>query len=261
VTVTGMNLTEVQHLGQQLRAAGDQLLALVSDVDARVGSTTWVGHDAETFKHQWWPGHRQRLLDAAAHIHGLGQSAANNATEQEHASSRYGGTAPTSAHGASGPTHTPPTAPSAAHAPEPTVSPSSTAATGAVDWAQSQVGDDRRDGECLGFVGDAWSSKGVNYRDQIDPAYWRGNDTYPADIWGHFTDGTTGTDPNPPAGALVFYSGTPDHPRDYSHVTLSLGNGQAVSTADSVPVADNDKIHIEPVARPGRYLGWWLPAT
>jgi cell wall-associated NlpC family hydrolase len=66
---------------------------------------------------------------------------------------------------------------------------------------------------------------------------------------------------NPPPGAFVFYSGTADHPRDYSHVTLSLGNGQAISTADSVQVANNDKIHVEPIARPGRYLGWWLPAS
>jgi hypothetical protein len=256
MAVTGMNLAEVQHLADQLRARAEQVQALVTAVDGGITHTTWLGPDAERFKNEWWPAHRRHLLDVAEHIGGLGQSAANNATEQEKASSTYGGS---SAGGAHTPApSTPPPVP--APRPEPHVPPAPAdpaVTTGAVEWARSQLGDHTRVGECLGFVGDAWSSEGVNYRTQIDPAYWRGNDTYPADIWGHFTAGTTGTDPNPPAGAFVFYSGTADHPRDYSHVTLSLGDGQAISTANT----RGQEIHVEPVARPGRYLGWWLPAS
>jgi hypothetical protein len=85
--LTGMNVAEVQHLADQLRAAADQLRHAVSTIDGRVHGTSWAGRDADTFRHTWWPAHRQALLHAADSLTGLGQSARNNADEQERASS------------------------------------------------------------------------------------------------------------------------------------------------------------------------------
>jgi hypothetical protein len=96
MAVSGMNLAEVRHLADQLNRAAEQLRTSVSIVDGRVHGSSWAGHDADQFKHSWWPGHRQLLLHAADSLQGLAASARNNADEQERAStsngtSSYGG--------------------------------------------------------------------------------------------------------------------------------------------------------------------------
>lgn len=90
MTTTGMNLAEVRRLADRLGQAAEQLRHTVSSVDGHLANTSWAGHDADVFKHQWWPGHRQRLLVAAERMGGLGRSAANNADAQERASSPDG---------------------------------------------------------------------------------------------------------------------------------------------------------------------------
>lgn len=90
MATTGMNLAEVRQLAEQLRAGAETLRAIVSTVDGRVSHTSWVGPDADRFKYEWWPGHRQLMLQAADHIQGLGQSARNNAEEQERTSGTGG---------------------------------------------------------------------------------------------------------------------------------------------------------------------------
>jgi hypothetical protein len=90
MATTGMNLAEVRQLSEQLRGGAETLRAIVSAVDGRVSHTSWVGADADRFKYEWWPGHRQLVLQAADHIQGLGQSARNNADEQERTSGTGG---------------------------------------------------------------------------------------------------------------------------------------------------------------------------
>ena len=92
MSTMGMSLGEVRHLAQQLDVSASALRATISAVDGRVHGTTWVGPDAERFR-SWWPGHRQLLLQAADRIHGLAQSARNNADEQERVSGTGVGTA------------------------------------------------------------------------------------------------------------------------------------------------------------------------
>jgi len=79
----GMNIQEVQDLGNLLQRKAEEIDRLISDVESKVGSTTWVGPDAETFKNQWWPEHKTRLQQVSEGIYGFGQSALNNASEQE----------------------------------------------------------------------------------------------------------------------------------------------------------------------------------
>jgi hypothetical protein len=98
MTTTGMNLAEVRHLAEQLDHGAERLRSVVSTVDGRVTHSSWVGPQADRFKHEWWPGHRQMILQAADHIQGLARSARNNADEQERASGTGAGQ-PTAASG------------------------------------------------------------------------------------------------------------------------------------------------------------------
>jgi hypothetical protein len=83
----GMNIDEVRNLGQQLKTQAQHVQQLVHQLESAVNGTSWMGPDATTFKTQWWPQHRQHLLQAAEGLDGFGQSALNNASEQESVSS------------------------------------------------------------------------------------------------------------------------------------------------------------------------------
>jgi hypothetical protein len=88
VTVShGMNVDEVRNLGHQLQTQAQHIRDLVSQLEGQINSATWLGPDATTFKTQWWPEHRQHLQAAAEGLNGFGQSALNNASDQEGASS------------------------------------------------------------------------------------------------------------------------------------------------------------------------------
>ncbi len=82
----GMNPEEVEALGRQLQTAANQLNAVITELERAVGSASWLGPDATTFKTQWWPEHRAHLKTVADGLHGFGQSALNNASEQRNVS-------------------------------------------------------------------------------------------------------------------------------------------------------------------------------
>ena len=149
---------------------------------------------------------------------------------------------------------TPLCGPAPTSTPTPTPVPAPSSATKAISWATSLIGSYRYQGLCLTYVFDAWSAAGVDLRPFVTVPI--GANTYPVDIWGHFNHGTTGTG-TPPAGALVFYASKTGN-RTLSHVTLSIGGGNTVSSADSL----GTPIHYETVAQHSyaNYLGWWLPA-
>ena len=128
------------------------------------------------------------------------------------------------------------------------------AETAAMNWARGELGSNAWDGLCLTFTFDAWSAAGINLRSWVNIPIT--SNTYASDIWGHFTHGTTGGGSTPPAGSLVFFaSKTGD--RTLSHVALSVGNGELVSTDDGVAPL----VHLETMAQHSYAieLGWWLP--
>lgn len=99
----GMNVDEVDALGRMLQTRADQLRQAVSEIESRLQATVWEGQDAGTFRHQWWPEHKTSLTACADRLHGFGQSALNNASEQLEASgvSTGGGAATTGGGGTS----------------------------------------------------------------------------------------------------------------------------------------------------------------
>ncbi|MGN6696370.1 MAG: hypothetical protein ACTHN0_19485 [Aquihabitans sp.] len=90
-----MDPDQVEELGRFLQQRAQRIERIVSDVDARVRSSSWIGTDANRFRHDWWPSHRRQLLSSADHIRGLGQSALNNASDQKRASAAGGSPART----------------------------------------------------------------------------------------------------------------------------------------------------------------------
>lgn len=138
----------------------------------------------------------------------------------------------------------------------------------AVNWAKSMVNNPAgRSGAkywygCLAFAFDAWGiGAGHSIRGEVTVPIT--SNSYPSDIWGHFSGGTTGTDSNPPAGALVFWNSKGG--RDDSHVAISIGGGELISTnVDQPAVSGYNGIHEESMSQFASnswnlYDGWWLP--
>lgn len=84
----GMNPDEVDRLGNDLQSIAGNVGSMIKQIEQKIASTTWVGPDANTFKNQWWPGHRSSLSKIQSELHGFGQSAKNNASEQRQVSGR-----------------------------------------------------------------------------------------------------------------------------------------------------------------------------
>ena len=86
----GMDIGAVRNMGQRLQNQhSESIKSLMTEIEGMVNDTsaTWVGPDAEKFR-GWWPEKRRALMAIADDLHGFGQSALNNATEQENTSGR-----------------------------------------------------------------------------------------------------------------------------------------------------------------------------
>jgi uncharacterized protein YukE len=84
---TGMDIVDVRQTGNELKQISGEIQGLMQRLDGRVNGTAWEGPDAQRFKNDWWPKHRTTLNNIVQELEGLGQSALNNAQEQETASS------------------------------------------------------------------------------------------------------------------------------------------------------------------------------
>jgi hypothetical protein len=84
----GMNVVEVERLGADLQTIASDIAGIIKRLEKQIGTTTWVGNDANRFKNDWWPGHRSKLTQIQNDLHGFGQSAKNNAREQRDVSDR-----------------------------------------------------------------------------------------------------------------------------------------------------------------------------
>ena len=82
----GMNIEEVRALGQDLQSRASNVDDIMGILERIVMNATWVGPNARRFKDQWWPEHRAKLRKVSEDLRGFGQSALNNASEQEQAS-------------------------------------------------------------------------------------------------------------------------------------------------------------------------------
>lgn len=82
----GMNVQEVQQLVQKLHQCSGQIEDIVNMLNAKVEGTSWVGPDASAFKGQWWPQHRQVLMQIKGDLFDFGTLANKNIEQQVSAS-------------------------------------------------------------------------------------------------------------------------------------------------------------------------------
>lgn len=84
----GMDVEAVRRTASELRRKAGELRAVEARVDAIVGQIngSWQGNRTRQFVGDWHGRHRAALLLLADRVDGLGQSALNNAREQENAS-------------------------------------------------------------------------------------------------------------------------------------------------------------------------------
>jgi hypothetical protein len=131
---------------------------------------------------------------------------------------------------------------------------STAAETAAVNWARPYVtaSSTSYSGLCLTFVFKAYAAAGLSLRNWVNVGI--SATTYPQNIWGHFTHGHTGTG-TPPFGALVFFNATARHSITYSHVPLSTGGGNLISTSDA---ANESYTHDETLAQHAAAHPWMV---
>jgi len=81
----GMDVQEIRNVGAQLKSQAQQIDQVISTIDGLIGTAigNWTGHDADQFQDWWNSQHKPALQNAREAIDGLGQSAINNASEQE----------------------------------------------------------------------------------------------------------------------------------------------------------------------------------
>jgi hypothetical protein len=84
----GLDPDQVERLGKDLQNYASELREALKTLEKAVNNAAWVGKDANDFKGPWWQGHKNSLKDMAEQLHGFGQSALNNATEQRKLSNR-----------------------------------------------------------------------------------------------------------------------------------------------------------------------------
>jgi len=101
----GMDVEAVRRTASELRRKAGEIRAVEARVDAIVNQIngSWHGNTARRFVADWHGHHRAALLLLADRVEGLGQSAMNNAGEQEQAS-RVGGAGRSPGNVALGPT-------------------------------------------------------------------------------------------------------------------------------------------------------------
>ena len=100
----GMNVEAVRRISSGLRQKAGDIRAIEARVDAIVNqiSGSWQGIRARQFVGDWHGHHRAALLLLADRVDGLGQSALNNANEQEQASGGARSAGPGALGGAAG---------------------------------------------------------------------------------------------------------------------------------------------------------------
>ena len=84
MTRLGMDVERVESTARSLQTSALEIDSIVRRLDRLVASmpANWHGPQAERFVRELWPQYRVALAQSQSQIHGLGQSALNNAAEQ-----------------------------------------------------------------------------------------------------------------------------------------------------------------------------------
>lgn len=109
-----------------------------------------------------------------------------------------------------------------------------------LNWAKGQLGSTAWGGRCQAFVCNAYYAGIGEYRTSHDALSARRQ----------WMKSGTASDLKPPAGAAVYFVGTPVNGKNYGHVALSMGDGVIIDPLHKVV-----KSTLKPYMHNG-YLGW-----
>ena len=87
----GMDAGQVRGQGDRLRAASGEVATLSDRLDAAVGTTTWVGADAEDFRSRWSVLSSSRLSQLCEDLAELSSELSAEVDQQETASAQESG--------------------------------------------------------------------------------------------------------------------------------------------------------------------------
>ncbi|MEV4518234.1 hypothetical protein AB0K00_55930 [Dactylosporangium sp. NPDC049525] len=84
--LTGMDISAVRTLANQLNAKADEIETIASALTGQLDGTQWLGSDADGFRNDWLNTHRTQLQNVAGALRDASTRASNNANQQEQAS-------------------------------------------------------------------------------------------------------------------------------------------------------------------------------
>ena len=82
----GADVQELRDLAAAFRAKAGQLRTMESNLNYRINSAPWHGHDVTKFVHDWNSSHRRQILNVAAQIEAAAGTVSANADQQAQAS-------------------------------------------------------------------------------------------------------------------------------------------------------------------------------
>ena len=88
MAMQGMDVQAVRTLGDQMQRKAGDIERIIGDVQSLVGGASWEGQDAVRFRDDWQNSLSGQLENVAKALEGAGQSALNNAKEQDEVSQR-----------------------------------------------------------------------------------------------------------------------------------------------------------------------------
>lgn len=142
----------------------------------------------------------------------------------------------------------------------------------AFDWAEPYYGQPYDVDKCLTFVWQAYLAAHIDIMSLINVPHPIGRDYFPSDLWPkiashqvHGQVGLAGTDKYPPpAGSLVFFMPNAGFDYTWSHVAISKGAGEVLTTGSDYTPTSNRLVHVFNIVDHDKvaynhYVGWWLP--
>ncbi len=89
MAIVGLDVEQIRSIGTQLQGQSGAIDGVMAAIEGLINQAidNWTGPDATEFQSWWNTEHKPALQRASQAIHGLGQSAINNAGEQERVSS------------------------------------------------------------------------------------------------------------------------------------------------------------------------------
>lgn len=87
MAMLGMDPGAVRALAKQMDGAASDINNILSRISKQLGSTQWVGKDADQFRNEWNTTHVKSLRNAATSLINTATKARQEATQQEQASS------------------------------------------------------------------------------------------------------------------------------------------------------------------------------